>query len=110
MFKAVEVGSINFVSVAALDRMGRNLQDLINTIEFFNSHKVILRIDNLGIDSMVDGKPNPISKLIATVLGNVAEMERTNLRERQLRVLPLPKQKEYIPAELEVVQCLKKTF
>lgn len=93
LFKAVEEGKITFVSVAALDRMGRNLQDLINTIEFFNSHNVILRIDNLGIESMVNGKPNPIFKLIATVLGNVAEMERTNLRERQLEGIAVAKAK-----------------
>lgn len=93
LMNAVEKGSINFVSVAAVDRLGRNLYDVLTTLEFFTDNGVVLRVDNLGIESMVDGKPNQVFKLIVSVLGNVAEMERSNLRERQLEGIAVAKTK-----------------
>ncbi|GGW77195.1 recombinase family protein [Salegentibacter mishustinae] len=91
LMKAIEEGTIDFVSVAAVDRLGRNLYDVITTLEYFTDNGVVLRVDNLGIESMVNGKPNQVFKLIVSVLGNVAEMERENLRERQLEGIAIAK-------------------
>lgn len=93
LIQAVEGGSVDFVSVAAVDRLGRNLYDVLTTLEYFNEKDVVLRVDNLGLESMVDGKPNQVFKLIVSVLGNVAEMERANLRERQLEGIAVAKAK-----------------
>lgn len=93
LMSAVEQRSIDFVSVAAVDRLGRNLYDVLTTLEFFTHNNVVLRVDNLGIESMVDDKPNQVFKLIVSVLGNVAEMERANLRERQLEGIAVAKAK-----------------
>ncbi len=91
LIKAIEEGHVTFISVTAVDRLGRNLSDLINTLEYFTEMGVTLRVDNLGIESMVSGKPNPVFKLILSVLGNVSEMERDNLRERQLEGIAIAK-------------------
>lgn len=93
LHEAIQKKEIDFVSVAAVDRLGRNLYDVLTTLEFFNENNVVLRVDNLGIESMVDGKPNQVFKLIVSVLGNVAEMERENLRERQLEGIRIAKAK-----------------
>ena len=93
LIQAVEAGSVDFVSVAAVDRLGRNLYDVLTTLEYFTEKGVVLRVDNLGLESMVDGKPNQVFKLIVSVLGNVAEMERANLRERQLEGIAVAKAK-----------------
>jgi DNA invertase Pin-like site-specific DNA recombinase len=93
LIQCIEKGDIDFVSVAQVDRLGRNLYDVLTTLEFFNKNNVVLRVDNLGLESMVDGKPNPVFKLILSVLANVAEMERTNLRERQLEGIAVAKAK-----------------
>jgi DNA invertase Pin-like site-specific DNA recombinase len=93
LMKAVEEGTIDFVSVAAVDRLGRNLYDVLTTLEYFTNNGVVLRVDNLGIESMVNGKSNQVFKLIVSVLGNVAEMERANLRERQLEGIAIAKSK-----------------
>lgn len=93
LMNAIENGTVDFVSVAAVDRLGRNLYDVLTTLEYFTSNGVVLRVDNLGIESMVDGKPNHVFKLIVSVLGNVAEMERANLRERQLEGIAIAKSK-----------------
>jgi len=45
---------------------------------------VVLKVDNLGLESLVGGKENPTFKLIVSVLANIGEMERQTLRERQL--------------------------
>jgi DNA invertase Pin-like site-specific DNA recombinase len=42
---------------------------------------------------MIEGKPNPIFKMIISVLGNVAEMERTNMLERQKQGIEIAKAK-----------------
>jgi DNA invertase Pin-like site-specific DNA recombinase len=91
LIKAIEDGKVNFVTVTAVDRLGRNLSDLINTLEYFTQMGVTLRVDNLGIESMVGGKSSQVFKLILSVLGNVSEMERDNLRERQLEGIAIAK-------------------
>lgn len=93
LIKAIDNNEIDFVSVAAVDRLGRNLYDVLTTLEYLTEKRVILRVDNLGLESMVDGKPNQVFKLIISVLGNVAEMERLNLRERQLEGIAVAKSK-----------------
>lgn len=60
LFKVAGKGEVTFISMAALNRAGQNLQDLIITIESFNSHQVILRADNLGIGAIINGKTEPI--------------------------------------------------
>ena len=93
LIRAIESGIVDFVSVAAVDRLGRNLYDVLTTLEYFTEKGVVLRVDNLGLESMVDGKQNQVFKLIVSVLGNVAEMERANLRERQLEGIAIAKAK-----------------
>ncbi len=93
LITAIESGSIDFVTVAAVDRLGRNLYDIFSTLEYFTKKNVVLRVDNLGIESMVDGKTNQVFNLIVSVLGNVAQMERENLRERQLEGIAVAKAK-----------------
>ncbi|MFI1773371.1 recombinase family protein [Thalassobellus citreus] len=74
---------INYVSVHSIDRLGRNLFDILSTLEIFNKNKVILKVDNLGLESLVKGKPNQAFKLIISVMANIAEMERETMLERQ---------------------------
>lgn len=89
----VEAGKINHVVVSSIDRLGRNLHDIINTLEYFNSKGVVLRVDNLGIESMVQGKVNPTFNLIISVMANVAQMERETLLERQKEGIAIAKAK-----------------
>ncbi|MFY0482438.1 recombinase family protein [Flavobacterium sp. PLA-1-15] len=91
LIQEIKAGRINWVSVSAIDRLGRNLQDLINTLEDFENLGVTLRVDNLGLESRIDGKPNPTFKLIVSVMMNVAEMERNTLLERQREGIAIAK-------------------
>ncbi len=93
LIKEIEEGNINYLSVSSIDRLGRNLFDILKTLEFLNQNKVILKVDNLGIQSMIDDKSNPAFKLIISVMANIAEMEREILLERQRQGIELAKQK-----------------
>jgi DNA invertase Pin-like site-specific DNA recombinase len=87
-------GELQELAVHSLDRLGRNLLDILKTIELFTEHRVPIHIRQQGIRTLDDnGKPNPTSKLIISILGVVAEMERSQIRERQLEGIAVAKAK-----------------
>ena len=91
LIRQIEAGTINFVSVSSIDRLGRSLHNIINTLEYFNNKGVVLRVDNLGLESIVLGKVNPTFNLIISVMANVAQMERETLLERQREGIAIAK-------------------
>lgn len=84
LIEEINQGHYKFLSVSSIDRLGRGTLNIIETLEFLTERGVTLRVDNLGLESLINGKENPTFKLIVSVLANIAEMERTTLRERQL--------------------------
>jgi len=93
LIRDIETGKINYVVVSSIDRLGRNLHDIVNTLEFFNDNGVVLRVDNLGLESLILGKQNPTFNLIISVMANVAVMEREALLERQREGIAIAKAK-----------------
>ncbi|TWP31590.1 recombinase family protein, partial [Apibacter muscae] len=83
LLQDIEKGEITYISVHSIDRLGRNLFDILSTLEELNQKKIILKVDNLGIESLVNNKPNSAFKLIISVMANIAEMERETMLERQ---------------------------
>ena len=76
----------------ALDRsLIRNILDILTVCQFFTNNMVNLYVENIGMYSLVDGKQNPIFKMIVSVLGNVSEMERNNMLERQKQGIEIAK-------------------
>ncbi|MBP7392712.1 MAG: recombinase family protein [Zoogloea sp.] len=67
------------VIVAAIDRLGRNTIDVLNTVE-------ALKTKGVSVVSMREGfdLATPAGKLMLTMLAAVAELERENLKTRQL--------------------------
>ncbi|KEY17966.1 recombinase family protein [Kaistella antarctica] len=87
----VEAGGITYLSVSSIDRLGRNLFDILGTIEILNKKNIVLKVDNLGLESLIEGKPNSAFKLIISVMANIAEMERETLLERQREGISIAK-------------------
>ncbi|THV60590.1 recombinase family protein [Chryseobacterium candidae] len=83
LIKDIEKKNIDYISVHSIDRLGRNLFDILDTLELLNNKQITLKVDNLGIESLVKNKPNSAFKLIISVMANIAEMERETLLERQ---------------------------
>ncbi|MBD0777174.1 recombinase family protein [Maribacter sp. ANRC-HE7] len=101
---------LNYVSVHAIDRLGRNLLDILMTLQHFDDHGIKLKVENLGIESLVDGKPNPAFKLIVSVLANIAEMERNTMLERQREGIDIAKAKGMYKGRVRGWRHCKKVF
>ncbi len=83
LFQSIEAGLITYVTFHDLSRAGRSTVDVLTTLNYFQSKGVIVKIDNLGLESIIEGKVNPIFNLITTVLSEIYSLERTTLLERQ---------------------------
>lgn len=91
LLKAIEDNEINYISVSSIDRLGRNLYDILSTLEFFKIKGVICKVDNLGLESLINGKENHAFKLIISVMANIAELERETILERQREGIAIAK-------------------
>ncbi len=87
----IEAGLVSEVHILSVDRIGRSIIDLLTTVEFFNQKSIKLFVENIGMYSLIDNKPNPSFNMIVSVLGNVAEMERNNMLERQRQGIEIAK-------------------
>ncbi len=85
-------GILTSLSVWTIDRLGRDLLDVLNTIQFLSEQGIRIHFIQQGLISLdEDGKENPISKMIISILGIVAEMERKQIKERQREGIELAK-------------------
>lgn len=89
----IEAGLVTEIHLNSIDRMGRSILNILEVLEYFNQKNVNLFVENIGMFSMIDNKPNPSFKMIVSVLGNVGEMERLNMLERQKQGIELAKLK-----------------
>jgi len=88
----IEKGILAQLSVWTIDRLGRNLRDIINTIHFFSERKIPIIFLNQGLRTIDEsGKDNPIANLMISILATVSEMERSQIRERQLEGVKIAK-------------------
>ena len=82
LLEDVRSGAIKTIVVHSVDRLGRNAYDIQSTMELLNKEDVNLVIENLGLHSRIDGKSNPIFKMICDLLANVSQIERESIKER----------------------------
>jgi DNA invertase Pin-like site-specific DNA recombinase len=88
----LEKGVLTSLSVWTIDRLGRDLLDILHTIQFLSDKGIRIHFIQQGLISLDDeGKENPISKMIISILGIVAEMERKQIKERQREGIELAK-------------------
>jgi DNA invertase Pin-like site-specific DNA recombinase len=77
MLKDAQRGSFDVVMVWAIDRIGRSLVDLLNTIEGLKECGVDLYLDQQAIDTTT-----PSGKLMLQMTGAFAEFERAMIQAR----------------------------
>src|ERR1039458_7515389 len=76
--------------VHSMDRLARNISDLLNTVQTLNDRGVVVEFVKEGLT--FTGDDSAISKLMLTIMGGVAEFERAMIRERQLEGIAKAKQ------------------
>ena len=89
----VENGEIDIICIHSIDRLARNLKNLLDLIEFFHNHNVCVHIENMGLKTLVDGKMNYTIKMLINVMGGFAEIENEIRKERQMEGIELAKMK-----------------
>ena len=77
-----------------IDRLGRCLLSILNNIKFFNERNICIHFVSQGLSTLQpDGSENNITKMIISILGTLAEMEKKISRERQLEGIAIAKLK-----------------
>ena len=62
--------------------MGRDVRDILNTIHYFNSKNICLTFVSQGLKTIdADGKENPITKMLISIIGTIGEMTRNAILE-----------------------------
>ncbi|MDD4990980.1 MAG: recombinase family protein [Paludibacter sp.] len=88
----IEKGIVEKISAITIDRLGRDMLDILNTLNYLNQKLITVYFINQGIRTIdEDGKENPISKLIISTLAIISEMTRNQIRENQLGGIKLAK-------------------
>ena len=83
LLSSARVHYINRVLVTELSRLGRDTLQVLAAIDMLNKAKVSLYIMNYNIETLTpDGKVNPMSQFMITLLAEVARMERRTIKER----------------------------
>lgn len=82
VLKLIEAGKVTDLYVEEFSRLGRNAFDTLSTLKMCEDYGVNVHIQNMNLDSIVDGKPNPIFKLFSHIVSVIAEQERELIKER----------------------------
>lgn len=80
--KLVNEGKVKHLVVEELRDIGRNTVDSIVTLDWLNNNGVNVEIKSLGINSLVNGKPNQVWGIITSVMSSLYQMELENLKTR----------------------------
>jgi DNA invertase Pin-like site-specific DNA recombinase len=85
LLKLIEKGVLTELYIWEIDRLGRCLLDILSNIKYFNEKKICIHFVSQGLSTLQpDGTENNITKMIISILGTLAEMEKKISRERQL--------------------------
>lgn len=83
MINYIKTNKIDKVLVTELSRLGRDTLQVLSAIDILNKVGVSLFIMNYNIETLnADGKVNPMSQFMITLLAEVARMERKTIKER----------------------------
>jgi DNA invertase Pin-like site-specific DNA recombinase len=77
--------------VHSMDRLARNVDDLRAIVKGLTSRSVVVRFHKEGLT--FTGEDSPMSSLLLSMLGAVAEFERSLIRERQREGIAIAKTK-----------------
>lgn len=75
---------INQVIVLRIDRLGRDLEDILKTIKAIHSYNVPITSQNEGITTLIDGKESVMSNLLINILSSISEFQYHQTREKTL--------------------------
>lgn len=83
MISFIQKNNIDKVLCWELSRLGRNIVQVLQTIEILNTNRISLFIKNYNLETLDDDKEVlPLSQFMIQVLSSVNQMERVQIRQR----------------------------
>lgn len=93
LLKDIEAGRVDEVIVQSIDRLGRNTLDIMQTIQDMTRAGVNVVSRKEGLATLVDGKENPVAKMVVGIMASLAEFELERIRERRQEGIEKAKQR-----------------
>ncbi len=75
-------GTIQKVLVSEVSRLGRSTVEVLQIVEELTQLGVSIYVQNFGLETLKNGKRNPVAQFMFTLLAEFARLERETLRER----------------------------
>ena len=73
------------VVVDSICRLGRNLIDILHTIDLLTKNHINLKSIKEGFTTLLDnGDVNPMAQLVISCMGSIAEMNRNQIKQRAM--------------------------
>lgn len=69
----VENGNVTELYVHSIDRLGMNTVDILTTINLVTSYGCNVIADKEGLRMLIDGKENPMAKMMIGILSTLAD-------------------------------------
>jgi len=90
--KLIDRGILESLTIVSIDRLGRNLRDIINTIHYFTERKIPIQSLSPNLRTLDNqGNQDATATIMISILGILGEMERNQIRERQIEGIKLAK-------------------
>jgi len=77
-------GAIQKVLVSEVSRLGRSTVEVLQIVEELTQLGISIYVQNFGLETLKNGKRNPVAQFMFTLLAEFARLERDTLRERIL--------------------------
>ncbi len=82
MIEYVRTHDIDRVCVLEISRLGRNTLEAMKVIQLLTDNGICLYVKNYNLETITNGKVNPVASLICTILLEISQMERHTISER----------------------------
>ena len=89
--RSVFLRSGDILNIHEMSRLARNTRDLLNLVEEITAKGATIIFHKENLTFKGDGKQDPYQKMMMTMLGAVAELERNLILERQREGIALAK-------------------
>lgn len=77
-------GAIQKVLVCEVSRLGRSTVEVLQVVDELTRLGISIYVNNFGIETLKNGKRNPVAQFMFTLLAEFARLEQETLRERIL--------------------------
>jgi len=93
LMEMISNDSISSFHIHSIDRLGRSLLNILETMKVLHENGIPIVISDLGLTTLVDGKVSATTQMIVSLLGTISELNRENIRIRILEGVEIGKLK-----------------